>query len=59
MYFILGIVLILAGWKLTGERQQGAVELAEIGTWHITWYHGLFVLGALSLIKGFFKWVNN
>jgi hypothetical protein len=49
VYFILGIILMAAGWKLKGMSHDDAVKT---GATHFPVFHGLFVAGGLSFIKG-------
>ena len=56
MYFVLGIACFLVGWKLTGLSHEAAFVVFNV---EFTVYDGLFVLGALCLVRGFYKWMHD
>jgi len=55
VYFVLGIACFYGGWKLTQVSHEVAFVVANV---EFSIYHGLYVLGALCIIRGFYRWIH-
>jgi hypothetical protein len=55
VYFVLGIACFLAGWKLTAVSEDPAFIVSNVP---FSIYDGLYVLGALCIVRGFYKWMH-
>lgn len=56
MFFVLGIACFLVGWKLVSTTHEIAFAVANV---EFSIYHGLYVLGALCLVRAFYKWMHD
>jgi hypothetical protein len=56
VYFFLGLILIAVGIRFITTHPE---DIFVVGAVHVTYYHALFVAGALSIGKGIWKWVND